>query len=231
MQLTPEQVAKVQAKNVENLIRKAAEGKSLSAREMEILNQQADLAVAPALPRAKTKSALAAALNFSKQRLHQLSKKEGFPAPAPDGYDVAEVAAFLEVAGIDINLPSAGHGPEGTAQPRRNLTELKADLLKEQIAKLKFQNQVEQRQFIAKDEIARELTRVIHQFKSMLYGALENELPPILEGMKAADIQVRMREALAEAFRTIETDKWAKASLEKSATKARVARCGKAASP
>ena len=42
MQLTPEQVAKVQAKNVENLIRKAAEGKSLSAREMEILNQQAN---------------------------------------------------------------------------------------------------------------------------------------------------------------------------------------------
>ena len=215
MQLTPEQVAKVQAKNVENLIRKAAEGKSLSAREMEILNQQANQmpVVAPRL--IKTKAALAVALNFSRQRLHTLAKKEGFPQPGPDGYDLAAVVTFLEGAGIDLDLPSLGKGPPSEAKPRRNLSELKADLLKEQIAKLKFQNQVEQRQYIAKDEIARELTRVIHQFKSVLYGALENELPPILEGMKAADIQVKMRGALAEAFRTIETDKWQKVTAKK----------------
>ena len=112
---------------------------------------------------------------------------------------------FLTAEGLQIK-PSVGTPAAGD---NRNLTELKADLLKEQIAKLKFQNQVEQRQYIAKDEIARELTRVIHQFKSVLYGALENELPPILEGMKAADIQVRMRGALAEAFKSIESDKWA----------------------
>ena len=215
MQLTPEQVAKVQAKNVENLIRKAAEGKSLSAREMEILNQQANQmpVVAPRL--IKTKAALAVALNFSRQRLHTLAKKEGFPQPGPDGFDLAAVVTFLEGAGIDLDLPSLGKGPPSEAKPRRNLSELKADLLKEQIAKLKFQNQIEQRQYIAKDEIARELTRVIHQFKSVLYGALENELPPILEGMKAADIQVKMRGALAEAFRTIETDKWQKVTAKK----------------
>ena len=215
MQLTPEQVAKVQAKNVENLIRKAAEGKSLSAREMEILNQQANQmpVVAPRL--IKTKAALAVALNFSRQRLHTLAKKEGFPQPGPDGFDLAAVVTFLEGAGIDLDLPSLGKGPPSEAKPRRNLSELKAELLKEQIAKLKFQNQVEQRQYIGKDEIARELTRVIHQFKSVLYGALENELPPILEGMKAADIQVKMRGALAEAFRTIETDKWQKVTAKK----------------
>ena len=215
MQLTPEQVAKVQAKNVENLIRKAAEGKSLSAREMEILNQQANQmpVVAPRL--IKTKAALAVALNFSRQRLHTLAKKEGFPQPGPDGFDLAAVVTFLEGAGIDLDLPSLGKGPPSEAKPRRNLSELKADLLKEQIAKLKFQNQVEQRQYIGTEEIARELTRIIHQFKSVLYGALENELPPILEGMKAADIQVKMREALAEAFRTIETDKWQKTTANK----------------
>jgi len=215
MQLTPEQVAKVQAKNVENLIRKAAEGKSLSAREMEILNQQADQAQVIPPQRIKTKAALAAALNFSRQRLHTLAKKEGFPQPGPDGYDLAAVITFLEGAGINVDLPSMGKGPPSEAKPRRNLSELKADLLKEQIAKLKFQNQVEQRQFIGKDEIARELTRIVHQFKSVLYGALENELPPILEGMKAADIQVRMREALAAAFLGIETDKWQKQTTAK----------------
>ena len=208
MQLTPEQVAKVQAKNIENLIRKASEGKPLSAREMEILNQQADHAQVIPPQRIKTKAALAVALNFSRQRIQTLAKKEGFPQPGPDGFDLAAVVTFLEGAGIDVDLPSLGKGPPSEAKPRRNLSELKAELLKEQIAKLKFQNQVEQRQYIAKDEIARELTRVIHQFKSVLYGALENELPPILEGMKAADIQVKMRGALAAAFKSIESDKW-----------------------
>ena len=131
--------------------------------------------------------------------MQNLEKKEGFPKSDDSGnYDVAACVTYLSSEGVTLE----GREP-GTIE------ELKAQLLREQIKKLKFQNQVEQRQFIAKDEIASELTRVIHQFKSVLYGALENELPPILEGMKAADIQVKTRGALAEAFRTIESDKWA----------------------
>jgi hypothetical protein len=152
-----------------------------------------------------TLSAVSAALSFNRQRLYQIAKRPGFPPKGPKGYEVEQVLAFLTAEGLQtkpsVNTPAAADN--------RNLTDLKADLLKEQIAKLKFQNQVEQRQYIAKEEIASELTRIIHQFKSVLYAALENELPPILEGMKAADIQVKTRGALAEAFRTIETDKWA----------------------
>ena len=151
-----------------------------------------------------TLSAVSAALSFNRQRLYQIAKRPGFPPKGPKGYEVEQVLAFLTAEGLQTK-PSVG---TPAAADNRNLTDLKADLLKEQIAKLKFQNQVEQRQYIAKEEIASELTRIIHQFKSVLYAALENELPPILEGMKAADIQVKTRGALAEAFRTIETDKW-----------------------
>ena len=162
----------------------------------------------------KALSGVAKVLNFSPQRLYHLAKNPNFPPKGPKGYDVQQIFEHLTAEGIDmapsIRTPAALVDYLKTKKDSRNLTELKADLLKEQIAKLKFQNQVEQRQFIAKEEIARELTRIVHQFKSVLYGALENELPPILEGMKAADIQVKMREALAEAFRTIETDKWQK---------------------
>jgi len=119
------------------------------------------------------------------------------------------------IKGKQRRAPSTPSVGTPAAKDNRNLTDLKADLLKEQIAKLKFQNQAEQRRYIGKEEIARELPRIIHQFKSVLYGALENELPPILEGMKAADIQVKMRGALAEAFRTIETDKWQKVTAKK----------------
>ena len=151
-----------------------------------------------------TLSALSAALSFHRQRLYQIARRPGFPPKGPKGYEVQQVLDFLTAEGLQIK-PSVG---TPAAADNRNLTDLKADLLKEQIAKLKFQNAVEQRQFIDKDEIASELTRAIHQFKSVLYGALENELPPILEGMKAADIQVRMLGALAEAFRGLESDKW-----------------------
>ena len=159
----------------------------------------------------KTKSALADLLNYSKQRLHTMSALDGFPEKTHKGYNVQAVVEFLTAQGANPT-PSVG---TPAAKDNRNLTDLKADLLKEQIAKLKFQNQVEQRQYIGKDEIARELTRIVHQFKSVLYGALENELPPILEGMKAADIQVKMREALAAAFLAIETDKWQKQTTAK----------------
>lgn len=214
--LTPEQVAKVQAKNVENLVRKAAEGKTLTAREIELLNQQAGDSKAEVMPsRVKTQAALAAVFSFSKQRMGLLAKRDRFPAKGRDGYDVAAVASFLKAEGIDIHRPSAGKGPGLPAKDNRNLTELKADLLKEQIAKLKFQNEVERRQYIAKEEIARELTRIVQQFKSVLYGALENELPPILEGMKAADIQVKLREAASGAFRALEQDKWQKVTAKK----------------
>ena len=159
----------------------------------------------------KTLAGVAKVLSFSNQRLYHLAKNPSFPDKGPTGYDVQEVIDFLTAEGIDT-APSVG---TPAAKDNRNLTDLKADLLKEQIAKLKFQNQVEQRQFIGKEEIARELTRIIHQFKAVLYGALENELPPILEGMKAADIQVKMREALAAAFLAIETDKWQKQTTAK----------------
>lgn len=151
-----------------------------------------------------TLAALSAALSFHRQLLYQIARRPGFPLKGRKGFEVKQMLNFLTAEGLQIK-PSVGTPAAGD---NRNLTELKADLLKEQIAKLKFQNQVEQRQFIAKDEIASELTRAIHQFKSVLYGALENELPPILEGMKAADIQVRMRGPLAEAFRGLESDKW-----------------------
>ena len=39
---------------------------------------------------------------------------------------------------------------------------------------------------------------------------MESELPPILEGMTAADIQVRMRDGIADAFGVLESDKWKK---------------------
>ena len=60
------------------------------------------------------------------------------------------------------------------------------------------------------------MTRMVHQFKGMIYTKLENELPPILEGMRAADIQIKQREAIAAAFAILEDDKWRRQRLKES---------------
>ena len=208
MTISKEIADKVLRADLNNIKAKVKAGKTLTASERAIIAAHAgghNLAEQPESGRASSKAELARALGLNRSQLQNLEKKEGFPKSDDAGnYDVAACVTYLSSEGINLD----GREP-GT------IGELKADLLREQIKKLKFQNQVEQRQYIGKDEIARELTRIIHQFKSVLYGALENELPPILEGMKAADIQVRMREALAEAFRTIETDKWQKVTAKK----------------
>lgn len=216
MQLTPEQIQKVQAKNIENLVKKAAEGKTLTARELEMLNQQAELAEIARPEFVKTKASLAALFNFTKQRLQKLSKKEGFPKVTPQGFNVQEVTDYLLAEGIDIHQASKGTLAAEKNGETKSLTELKAELLQEQIRRLKFQNEVERRQYISTDEIAMEITRIISQFKSVIYSKMESELPPILEGMTAADIQVKMRDGIADAFGVLESDKWKKTFAKQS---------------
>ena len=216
MQLTPEQIQKVQAKNIENLVKKAAEGKTLTARELEMLNQQAELAEIAKPEFVKTKASLAALFNFTKQRLQKLSKKEGFPKATPQGFNVQEVTDYLLAEGIDIHQASKGTLAAEKNGETKSLTELKAELLQEQIRRLKFQNEVERRQYISTNEIAMEITRIISQFKSVIYSKMESELPPILEGMTAADIQVKMRDGIADAFGVLESDKWKKTFAKQS---------------
>ena len=207
MTISKEVADKVLRADLNNIKAKVKAGKTLTSSERGIIAAHAggkSLADQPEGGRASSKAELARALGMTRSQLQNFEKKEGFPKAADDGtYDVAACVAYLSSEGV------------ATDKEPGTIGELKAELLKEQIKKLKFQNEVERRKYIAKTEIAKELTRIVHQFKSVLYGALENELPPILEGMKAADIQVRMREALAEAFRTIETDKWQKATAKK----------------
>ena len=65
-------------------------------------------------------------------------------------------------------------------------------------------------------EVETEVTRMVHQFKGMIYTKLENELPPILEGLKAAEIQIKQREAVAAAFAILEEDQWREVRLKES---------------
>ena len=206
--ISKEIAEKILKADINNIKAKAKAGKTLTAGERAIIAAQVNGTPATDVPKngkAKNKAELARALGISRQRLNTISKKNNFPKPGDDGgYDVAACVAYLSSAGVKLDKEPGTVG------------ELKAELLREQIRKLKFANEAEARKFISKDEIETELTRIISQFKAVLYSKLESELPPILEGMKAADIQVKMRDGIADAFGVLESDKWKKTFAKQS---------------
>lgn len=206
--ISKEIAEKILKADINNIKAKAKAGKTLTAGERAIIAAQANGTPAADVPengKAKNKAELARALGISRQRLNTISKKTNFPKPGDDGtYDVAACVTYLSSAGVKLDKEPGTVG------------ELKAELLREQIRKLKFANEAEARKYIAKGEIESELTRIITQFKSVLYSKLESELPPILEGLPAADIQIAVRDGIAEAFKTLESDKWKTAFAKQS---------------
>ena len=91
-----------------------------------------------------------------------------------------------------------------------NLTigDLQREKLSKQNALLQIDIEKKRGDLLPRDQVQTDVTRVIAQFKSVLYTKLESEAPPVLEGMAAADIQLYLRGALGEAFEQLSEGKW-----------------------
>lgn len=91
-EITPELAAKVLRKNRQNLVRKVADGKTLSPREQEYLNAIARGEETTAEPTfAKNQVALANALGVERKTIQRWVKEEGAPEARPNGqYHIGE---------------------------------------------------------------------------------------------------------------------------------------------
>ena len=134
------------------------------------------------------------------------SKMDGAPQAYPDGsHDLAAWQKFVESRGLK---PVEGD--------ELNRGRLQAENLQRKNALLEIEIAEKLGRLIPVAEVETEVTRMIHQFKGMIYTKLENELPPILEGLKAAEIQIKQREAVAAAFAILEEDQWREVRLKES---------------
>ena len=145
-------------------------------------------------------------LQCSRAALYVWSKMDGAPQAYPDGsHDLAAWQKFVESRGLK---PVEGD--------ELNRGRLQAENLQRKNALLEIEIDEKLGKLIPVSEVEVEVTRMVHQFKGMIYTKLENALPPILEGMRAADIQIKQREAIAAAFAILEDDKWRRQRLKES---------------
>lgn len=95
------------------------------------------------------------------------------------------------VASIDS---TGGASDIFTVAAKINAAKLEKVLLECQ--RLAFRNEVERGLWTKNSELQPKLHTLLAETKAALRKALENELPPKCEGLNAADIQLKMREAL-----------------------------------
>lgn len=67
-----------------------------------------------------------------------------------------------------------------------------------QCKRLEFQLEAEKGTYISLAEAEREVTLMCNNVKNLLRAKFENELPPMLEGLTTAEIQIRCKAALDE---------------------------------
>lgn len=130
-------------------------------------------------PDTLTPAALAEKLGCDPRTLRGWRKLDG----APEGHDLAAWLAFRDERGL------------GRARSAV-IAELRAQLLREQIATAKRRNRREAGELLPIEALADTLTRKHHTFAHWLRFELEQNLPPLLIGQEIAVIRRELRDAL-----------------------------------
>ncbi len=194
---TPELAKAVLEQDLDELQRRVADGKRLTKAEREMLRQladdQGDEPTAPADPVpvgfAKNYVDLANVLGVHRRTLQAWRKLVGCPAPRPDGrLLISEWQEFM--ATKDQASSSAPQDSE----------ELKARKLLAEVEERELKVAIRRGEYVQIDEVAREWTTRAGKAVSLLRNKFESELPPILAGMQAAEIQAEARKAIDEVL-------------------------------
>ena len=181
--LTAEQVAKVGEKQIENLIRKAAEGRPLTQAELAQLKDHQSPA-----KYAKTKAELAKHLGINRTTLRKYLAMDGAPQATVAGYELEAVADFL-----------AAHADVARAGAQGDLKTLRAEeiFLRCELLKIKIAN--EKGKYMLADDVRNTWVAHCSRARQVLLG-LPQELAPTLAGQPAPEIETRLDDAMDKAL-------------------------------
>lgn len=160
MKLTPENIEKIELKNLANVIRKANAGQTLSGRELALLASAANGARPSATSAfAKTQDELATRLGISRRTITNHQKDDGAPKPAADGrYDVVAWSQFLRDRQI---IDEGGDEPEIKKNWKVELDRLKCE-------RLELEMEVERRDLVPVGEVLAAAGRTFSAFRTAL---------------------------------------------------------------
>lgn len=182
-------VNKVLSKDIENIVKKAAQGKPLTDAERARITNAYENSAEKKF--AKNVVELAEILGVNRKTITRWRKSEAAPKPVSNGnHDIAKWREFIR--NNDLKEPDS---PEETAlKVRKLLAEVKQ-------AELKLS--VMEGNYVSIEKVREVWTTHIGQVRSILESRFLNELPPILTALDAIQIREKMRDVLDEAYAAI----------------------------
>jgi DNA-binding transcriptional ArsR family regulator len=184
-----EQAAKkVLNKDFENLIKKVASGKTLTAAERARIEARA-AGSEDTTAFAKNLVELAEVLGVTRRTLSSWRKITGAPKPEPNGsHDVSAWREFVRSRGL-----------KGGGEPVHNQEALKARKLLAEIEERELRLAIKRGDYLSKDDVRKAVLEGLARLFAILHKRLEDELPPLSCGKDAVGIREENAKALDEA--------------------------------
>lgn len=181
---------KILTKDLENIVRKVAQGKTLT--EAERARIQAEYGGKEKEPLYVTNLVdLASLLDVSRVTVDRWRKYKGSPQPLSNGkHSIAKWREFVRVN----DLKESDTPEDSELKSRKLLAEVKQ-------AELKLK--VMEAQYVSIETIQTVWTQHISQVRQLQESRFLNELPPMLATLDAVHIRQKLQEVLDESYRDI----------------------------
>ena len=186
-QITPEQIEKIKAADLGNIVKKVKAGKTLSTAERKILDGYAG-DDAPSDGEFVTTSRLATIFQVNRKSINQWRNegREGVPEKKNGKEPLMEWRAWF------ASNPSAGHYD---GKPRKDRESLLCEKLEVEIAIKRIQLAAEERSYLPAHEVRETIIRVVSAIRSE-FTKLPSELPPRISGLAETAIQRVLRDEI-----------------------------------
>ena len=180
---------KVLKKDIENIFKKVAEGKTLTEAERLRIESAYEKSTDPVY--AKNIVELAEILGVARQTVSRWRRQKRAPKPLSNGYhDVAQWRDFVRE-----------HGFKETDNPEIEL--LKVRKLLAEVRQSEMKLEIMEGQYLSIDKIREVWTGHIGQVRSVLESRFLNELPPLLTTLDAIQIREKLQEVLDECYKIL----------------------------
>ncbi|QYY34596.1 hypothetical protein [Ruficoccus sp. ZRK36] len=190
MSINSEAAEKVLQKDLENVIKKVAGGKTLTSAERARVEALA-AGSQDSTTYAKNLVQLAEILGVTRRTLSSWRKMEGAPAPLPNGeHEVARWREFIRIRGLK-GSNDVGHPTEA----------LKARRLLVDIEERELRLSIKRGDYLHREDVRRAVLEGLARLFAILHKRLEDELPPLSCGKDAVGIREENARAIDEARR------------------------------
>lgn len=190
--LSPEMAERLLSADLKNIVKKVADGKTLSPSELNRVKAIAS-GSDETVTHARNIAELAMLLGISRQTLYQWKKLEGAPQPQANGlHSVIAWRQFMR----DRDL-KGGESVQGASEA------LKARKLLAEVEQREIRTAILKGEYVPLEQVRVEWTTQVGKAVALLRAKFESELPPVLSGLDAVDIQTECAAAIDEVCRTL----------------------------